>query len=109
LSAKPHGAQIAGWAGSGDVATGPHPVDITGHFDAIDFADVLLLGRERRHPITEPERQKSFINLGGFIGRKSDGEPGAMTMWRGFQVLYSITDRYKIINPSPAANYVKDG
>lgn len=51
-----------------------------------------------------------IAKLGGFIGRASDGELGAMTMWRGFQVLYSITDMYKIFHPDPAASKsVTDG
>ena len=55
------------------------------------------------------EAVRWIAKLGGFIGRKSDGEPGAMTMWRGFQVLYSITDMYKIFNPDPAATPINDG
>lgn len=55
------------------------------------------------------EAVRWIAKLGGFIGRKSDGEPGAMTMWRGFQVLYSITDMYKIFNPDPVAKSVNDG
>lgn len=50
-----------------------------------------------------------IATLGGFIGRKSDGEPGAMSIWRGFQVLYAITDMYRIFNSSTAINPIKDG
>jgi hypothetical protein len=31
------------------------------------------------------------MTLGGFLGRKSDGEPGAETLWRGLQRLDDIT------------------
>jgi hypothetical protein len=31
---------------------------------------------------------RELAKLGGFIGRKSDGEPGWITVWRGWQKLY---------------------
>lgn len=34
--------------------------------------------------------------LGGFLGRKSDGEPGPQTTWRGLQRLDDITATYRI-------------
>jgi hypothetical protein len=30
---------------------------------------------------------RSLARLGGFIGRKQDGEPGWQTIWRGWQRL----------------------
>jgi hypothetical protein len=32
------------------------------------------------------------MHLGGFLGRKSDGEPGVTTLWRGLQRLDDITE-----------------
>ena len=32
--------------------------------------------------------------LGGFLGRKSDGEPGTETIWRGLQRLDDITQMW---------------
>jgi hypothetical protein len=32
-----------------------------------------------------------LAGLGGFLGRKSDGLPGPMTIWRGLQQLTDIT------------------
>lgn len=59
-------------------------------------------------PCAEPPSLQQVVRwiakLGGFIGRKSDGEPGSMSMWRGFQVLYSITDMFKIFHPDPDSN-----
>ncbi len=34
---------------------------------------------------------RELAKLGGFIGRKSDGEPGWITIWRGWQKLYLMT------------------
>ena len=32
--------------------------------------------------------------LGGFLGRKGDGEPGAQSLWRGLQRLDDITEMW---------------
>jgi hypothetical protein len=37
---------------------------------------------------TVGEFYRELAKLGGFIGRKSDGEPGWITIWRGWQKLY---------------------
>jgi hypothetical protein len=38
--------------------------------------------------LTVGEFYRELAKLGGFIGRKSDGEPGWITIWRGWQKLY---------------------
>jgi hypothetical protein len=38
--------------------------------------------------------------LGGFLGRKGDGEPGAEVLWKGFQHLVDLTNMYHIMRPS---------
>jgi Domain of unknown function (DUF4338)/Transposase DNA-binding/Transposase Tn5 dimerisation domain len=49
---------------------------------------------QRTDPPTEPlslrEVTRMVATLGGFLGRKSDGEPGTTTLWRGLQYLYGI-------------------
>lgn len=53
---------------------------------------VELVGRARRRG--QPERWtvrdffRGVAGLGGFLGRKGDGEPGWITIWRGWQVLH---------------------
>jgi hypothetical protein len=37
--------------------------------------------------------------LGGFIGRKSDGEPGVTVLWRGFARLLDIVAMYRVMRP----------
>lgn len=37
--------------------------------------------------------------LGGHLGRKRDGEPGVVTMWRGLQRLPDITNMWVIVKP----------
>lgn len=39
--------------------------------------------------------------LGGFIGRKSDGEPGVKVLWRGWEVFQTIHASWLIFHPPP--------
>lgn len=39
--------------------------------------------------------------LGGFIGRKSDGEPGVKVLWRGLVRLQDIVDTWRIFHQPP--------
>jgi hypothetical protein len=39
-------------------------------------------------PWTVREFYREMAKLGGFLGRKSDGEPGWITVWRGFEKLH---------------------
>jgi hypothetical protein len=55
---------------------------------------------------TLPERVPSvrqavrwIAQLGGFLGRKGDGEPGITTIWRGWSRLADIADIYLILHP----------
>jgi len=55
-----------------------------------------------------PLRQavRMIASLGGFLGRKSDREPGTTTMWRGLQRLADITTGYilfQTLHPSRAS------
>jgi hypothetical protein len=40
---------------------------------------------------------RELAKMGGFLGRKGDGEPGWQTIWRGFQKLQSILDAMRLI------------
>lgn len=51
------------------------------------------------HPPTIREAIRMVASLGGFLGRKGDGEPGAQTMWRGIVALGYITSAYEIFAP----------
>ena len=46
-------------------------------------------------PPTLRDAMRMVASLGGFLGRKSDGEPGATTLWRGIQYLDGIADMWK--------------
>jgi len=53
---------------------------------------ILMLQRLRKRKPTQPWTVRDFYRqlamLGGFLGRKSDGEPGWITLWRGFEKLH---------------------
>jgi hypothetical protein len=55
---------------------------------------VLQQIRRRKHGIkwTVRDFYRELAGLGGFLGRKGDGEPGWMTLWRGFEKLAPLID-----------------
>jgi hypothetical protein len=52
-------------------------------------------------PPTLRQAVRAIAQLGGFIGRKSDGEPGVKTLWRGWQRLQDIAATWSLFHPSP--------
>jgi Transposase Tn5 dimerisation domain len=55
-------------------------------------------------PATPPSLRQAVHwigRLGGFLGRRGDGEPGVMVLWRGFQQLTALTFMYRIMRPLP--------
>lgn len=49
----------------------------------------------REEPPTLKEIKMSIAKLGGFLGRKGDGKPGIIVMWRGLQKLAVIVEAWK--------------
>jgi hypothetical protein len=43
-----------------------------------------------------------IAQLGGFLGRKGDGEPGPTVIWRGWQRLNDIAATWLLLHPAPA-------
>ena len=67
----------------------------------------------RQQPPTLREAVHLLASLGGFLGRKNDGEPGTKSLWLGLQRLDDLTAMWKImishqnsnnINPSRVQN-----
>lgn len=54
---------------------------------------------ERATPPSQPPTVRQAVRwiaqLGGFLGRRSDGEPGAIVVWRGLQQLCAITAAWR--------------
>ncbi len=52
-------------------------------------------------PDTPPSLRQAvrmIANLGGFLGRKGDGEPGVKTIWRGLRRLHDIAATWKLLH-----------
>lgn len=66
-----------------------------------DEEEVLLRHAEihKRKP-KGPLRLKDVViliaKLGGYLGRKNDGPPGWLTLWRGLRRLFAMVDGYKL-------------
>ena len=55
--------------------------------------------KEPTNPPTLNQATRMVATLGGFQGRKSDGEPGSNTLWRGLQRLDDITETTEVFAP----------
>jgi hypothetical protein len=42
---------------------------------------------------------RGIAPLGGFLGRRGDGEPGVKTLWRGYRRLEDLTVMWEILHP----------
>ena len=50
-------------------------------------------------PPTARQAVAYIAKLGGFLGRKSDGEPGVKVIWRGLNELNIVMEHYKFLLP----------
>jgi len=62
-----------------------------------------------KEPPTLRDAIRMVATLGGFLGRKGDGEPGTQTLWLGLQRLDDITEMWKVMvsllaTPPPASH-----
>jgi hypothetical protein len=58
--------------------------------------------RTTRLPDTPPtlhEAVRMLAQLGGFLGRQSDGEPGVKVLWRGWMRFQDIVDTWQLLHP----------
>lgn len=60
--------------------------------------------RSKQPPAQAPRLGEAVVwiaKLGGYLGRKSDGPPGAKTLWQGLQRLVDLTIMYNIMRSLP--------
>lgn len=65
---------------------------------------VCFLEKTREPPSTPPSLKDAIrmvARLGGFLGRKSDGDPGTQTLWLGLQRLDDIAAAFGIFLGHP--------
>jgi hypothetical protein len=62
----------------------------------------LFIHKQRRLPKQPPSLHQAvrwIAQLGGFLGRKGDGEPGVKVLWRGWSRLQDITATFTLLQP----------
>jgi hypothetical protein len=79
-----------------------HPdVPCTVYFSDMEWKALLTyINRSAIVPSEPPtlrEATRMVARLGGFLGRKCDGEPGTQTLWLGLQRLDDLTAMYQIV------------
>ena len=68
---------------------------------ALELVHRARRGRGRPEDWTIREFLRGLAGLGGFLGRKSDGEPGWMTIWRGWDALNWMLQGAHLIGRPP--------
>ncbi len=61
-----------------------------------------IANRTSTAPQTAPtirEAVSYLAKLGGFLGRKGDGEPGVKVIWKGFNELNTVLKHYRYLSP----------
>jgi Domain of unknown function (DUF4338)/Transposase DNA-binding/Transposase Tn5 dimerisation domain len=79
-----------------------HPdVPCTVYFNELEWKALLTyVNRSAILPAQPPtlrQATRMVASLGGFLGRKCDGEPGTQTLWLGLQRLDDLTAMYRIV------------
>lgn len=79
-----------------------HPdVPCTAYFSEIEWKALLTyVNRSAVLPSEPPtlrEATRMLASLGGFLGRKGDGEPGTQTLWLGLQRLDDLAAMYQMV------------
>lgn len=68
-----------------------------------EWAALYAAHTRRRDPPPAPVDLRTAVRwiaqLGGFLGRRSDGEPGVKTLWRGYRRLEDLTVMWEILHP----------
>jgi len=88
-------------------------VPCTAFFTDIEWKALCCYVSKNPHPPDEPPTLTQAIRMvgqiGGHLGRKSDGPPGTQTMWRGLQRLETAAEMFWIITkpgiPPPTSHY----
>jgi hypothetical protein len=70
--------------------------------EADEWRALSCAHHRQREPAPEPptlaEAVRWIAQLGGFLGRRHDGEPGVQTIWRGLMRLADLTDMYRLLH-----------
>jgi len=79
--------------------------------------EALALHRHQKHgepmsfPLTPPTLAQAvtwIAQLGGFLGRRGDGEPGVKTLWRGLRHLHDLASMWRLCRDSIGTQHSGD-
>jgi hypothetical protein len=65
---------------------------------ADEIAVVGRLVQDKTGRLTVRDFVRGVASLGGFLGRKGDGEPGVRALWRGYQRLQDMVFALHLLN-----------
>jgi hypothetical protein len=75
----------------------------TAIFEAHEWQALYCFIRRKKIPPAEPpslkEATRWVAQLGGFLGRKADGDPGVTVIWLGIQRLNDIAEAWLLFHP----------
>jgi hypothetical protein len=73
----------------------------TVYFDEAEWKALMVFTTQTHLPPAEPPTLRDAMHrvaaLGGFLGRKGDGEPGTQTLWLGLQRLDDIVAMWQVM------------
>ncbi len=79
----------------------------TVYFEEAEWKALMVFTTKNPVPPAQPPTLREAIRrvagLGGFLGRKSDGEPGTQTLWIGLQRLDDIVAMWRVMNDATQA------
>lgn len=74
-------------------------------FEEAEWKSLMVYTSKGKVCPTEPPSLRDTVrllaSLGGFLGRKCDGEPGTQALWRGLQRLTDIAGMYRCLTKPP--------
>ena len=74
-------------------------------FEPAEWKSVYVVVRREPPPKVAPKLQEMIrlvAQLGGYVNRKRDDEPGPQTLWLGLQRLHDIATCWKVFGPGAA-------
>ena len=73
-------------------------------FEEAEWKALYSFHHQQPAPPDEPPTlgvaMRMVAQIGGFLGRKRDGDPGATVLWRGLDKLSFITDTFRLFHPA---------
>ena len=86
-------------------------VPCTVFFEEAEWKALVAYKTQNPRPPEKPPSLRDAMHmvasLGGFLGRKSDGEPGTQTLWLGLQRLDDLTEMWKTCISCFAPKYMR--